>query len=94
MAEDPYLTVMLVTPGGVVTRPFADGHLTMRTCVGHIHDREDGLIAELEAGREPVPWESVEVRDDAIFAVETRLDVDDPLRERLLEHVRATPYYE
>jgi len=41
-----------------------------------------------------VSWQSAQVRDDATFSVEARLDLDDETRGRLLEWIAGTPYFE
>tara|TARA_R110002074_G_scaffold49179_4_gene125539 strand:+ start:693 stop:968 length:276 start_codon:yes stop_codon:yes gene_type:complete len=86
--------ITLVRPGGVATKTFADGAETMRICLGYLHDPDDGILAEMKAEHDPVPWQSAEVRDEAILAVEARGDLDDETRARLLEWIAATPYFE
>lgn len=92
------ITVTYVSPGGVACRPFAEGYLTMRVCLGHIHHPDDGLEAEMEYGREPVPWISAATRNDAIAELRRRAKKAEGDNRskliRLLEHVRQTPYYE
>lgn len=83
-----------VRPGGVATKTFADGAETMRICLGYLHDPDDGILAEMKAEHDPVPWQSAKVRDEAILAVEARGDLDDETRARLLEWIAATPYFE
>ena len=41
-----------------------------------------------------VPWQSAKVRDEAIWAVERRQDLDEKTRARLLDWIAATPYFE
>ena len=91
---DGAVHVTIVRAGGVATVKFADGYETMRVALGYLHDPGDGLVVEMDEGREPVPWQSARVRDEAAFSVETRLDLDDETRERLLEWIAATPYFE
>lgn len=86
--------ITFVRPGGVATKVFADGAETMRVCLGYLHDPDDGVLAEMKAGHDPVPWQSAKVRDAAIMAVEARADLDDETRARLLEWIAATPYFE
>jgi len=86
--------ITFVRPGGVATKVFADGAVTMRVCLGYLHDPDDGVLAEMNARHEPVPWQSAGVRDEAIGAVERRIDLDDETRFRLLEWITATPYFE
>lgn len=86
--------ITFVRPGGVATRAFADGAETMRICLGYLHDPDDGLLAEMNAKHDPVPWQSAKVRDEAIWAVERRQDLDEKTRARLLDWIAATPYFE
>ncbi|MBI1495195.1 hypothetical protein [Halocynthiibacter styelae] len=86
--------ITFVRPGGVATQAFADGAATMRICLGYLHDPDDGVLAEMKAKHDPVPWQSAQVRDDAIMAVETRADLNHDTRARLLEWIAATPYFE
>ena len=92
------ITVTYVSPGGVACRPFADGYLTMRVCLGHIQHGEDGLQTEVARRRDPVPWASKKVRKEAIAELGRRVEgaegVDQAGLVRLLEHVRRTPYYD
>ncbi len=91
---DPYPHVTLVSPGGVLTRAFADGtHLTMRVTLGYLFG-DEGVLTEMRERREPVPWENERVREEALEAIRTRLDVEDEVRADLLEWVGASPYYE
>lgn len=86
--------ITFVRPGGVATQTFADGAETMRICLGYLHDPDDGVLAEMKAEHDPVPWQSAQVRDDAIIAIETRGDLDDETRARLLKWIAETPYFE
>lgn len=92
------VTVTFVSPGGVACRPFAGAYLTMRVCLGHVHDPDDGLGAETALGRDPVPWASKAVREGAIADLRRRARAvegeDRAALVRMLEHVRRTPYYE
>ncbi|MEL6467758.1 MAG: hypothetical protein AAFQ58_22555 [Pseudomonadota bacterium] len=91
---DPYPHVTLVSPGGVLTKPFADGsHLTMRVTLGYLFG-EEGVLTEMQEWREPVPWENERVREEALEAIRTRMDVEEDVRADLLEWVVASPYYE
>ena len=91
-------TVVFVSPGGVACKPFAEGYLTMRVCLGNPHDVEDGLEVQLDRGWEPIPWETRAVRDDALAELRRRASgAEGDARSRLvrlIEHVRRTPYYE
>lgn len=90
----PYPHVTLVSPGGVLTKPFADGtHLTMRVTLGYLFG-EEGVLTEMRERREPVPWENQRVRDEALEAIRTRIDVEDDVRADLLSWVEGTPFYE
>ena len=82
-----------VRPGGVATKTFADGAETMRICLGYLHDPDDGVLAEMKAKHDPVPWQSAKVRDEAILMVETRGDLNEEKRAELLEWIAATPYF-
>jgi hypothetical protein len=83
-----------VSPGGVLTKPFADGsHLTMRVTLGYLFG-EEGILTEMRERREPVPLENERVRDEALESIRTRMDVEDDVRADLLEWVGASPYYE
>ena len=93
MTEGPFTTVMFISPGGVVTRPFADGHATMRSCLGHL-EADDGVLKEMTARSEPIPWESEKIRDNAVRSIERRGDLAEDVRAELLEWVSASPYYE
>jgi len=92
------ITIAYTSPGGIAVKPFADGYLAMRVCLGHIHHLEDGLLAELRGSREPVPWQNATVREEAIETLRRRARrADDGERSalaRLIEHVQRTPYYE
>ena len=91
---DPYPHVTLVSPGGVLTRPFADGsHLTMCVTLGYLFG-EEGVLTEMLERREPVPWENERVRDEALESIQSRIDIEDDVRADLLEWVGASPYYE
>ena len=86
--------ITFVRPGGVATQSFADGAETMRICLGYLHDPDDGVLAEMKAEHDPVPWQSAQVRDGAIMTVQTRADLDDETRAQLLDWIKATPYFE
>ncbi|MFZ5962008.1 hypothetical protein ACOXXX_03575 [Thalassococcus sp. BH17M4-6] len=91
----PYTYVTLISPGGVLTRAFADGtHALMRTCAGYLHSQDDGLLVEMAERREPVPWESAAVRDEAIRSIRARMDLEDGERADLIAWIEGTPYYE
>lgn len=81
------------TPGGLATRTFSDGAATMRVCLGHIDNADDGLIAEMDSGREAMPWANLETKLAAIATIMRRTDLADDLRERLIQHIRRTPYF-
>jgi len=86
--------ITFVRPGGVATRIFADGAETMRICLGYLHDPDDGVLAEMKAKHDPVPWQSAQVRDESMRAVGARADLDDETQAQLLEWIAATPYFE
>ena len=54
---DGSVHVTLVNSGGVATVKFADGYETMRVALGYLESLADGLIAEMDEGREPVSWQ-------------------------------------
>lgn len=98
MTEWPEVQLCVILPCGTVTLPFADGTITCRSAVGHLHTPETGLLAEMRRAKhgpcEPVPWRSAAVRDAAMAEVERHGDLDDATRAALLEWIAATPYYE
>jgi hypothetical protein len=94
MIDASDVRVTLVRPGGVATKTFADGAAAMRVCLGYIHDPDDGILAEMKAKHEPVPWASAAVREEASQAVSVRTDLKDDLRGQLLAWIAATPYFE
>lgn len=85
--------VSLTSPGGLAVLVFDDGGALARVCLGHV-DAEDGLIAEFRSGAEPAPWSSKAVRDEALASIADRKNLPDDLRNELLRHVRATPWFE
>jgi prepilin-type processing-associated H-X9-DG protein len=93
MVDAPEVRVTIVRPGGTATVGYADGHETMRVATGYLHDPHDGLIAEMQAGREPVPWKSEAIRDEALWTVEIRLGLDDETRRGLLDWIAGTAYF-
>ena len=94
MTDWPDVQVCVVLPSGVATLPFDGGAITGRVTVGHLDAPCTGLIAELDAGCDPVPWRSAGVRDEALWSIETRIGLDDDVRQRLLDHVRGTPWFD
>lgn len=94
MTEWPDVQVSIVLPSGVATLPVEGGAITCRVTVGHLDAPSTGLIDEMTSGAEPVPWRSSRVRDEALWSIETRLGVDEGVRQRLLDHVRGTPWFE
>ena len=92
--SDNVVQVTVVRPGGTATVKFAEGYETMRVAVGYLHDPNDGLIAEMQAGRDATPWASRAVRDDAAWSIELRGDLDDATRGHLLDWIASTAYFE
>lgn len=91
------ILVSFVGPGGLMVKPFAEGALLVRIFHpgGVLHlDAEDGLLAEMASGHDPVPWETREARDGALGWIRECGGLEDEQRARLLRHVRATPWYE
>lgn len=66
----------------------------MRICLGYLHDPDDGVLAEMKAKHDPVPWQSSKVREEATWSVETWGDLDEETRAKLLVWIAATPYFE
>jgi hypothetical protein len=92
-------SITFVSPSGVMALPTAEGAYTVRTfiegCVLHVDAPDDGLIAEMASGREPIPWENAEQRDAAVRQIrDERHDQSDELRERLVGWIEATGWYE
>ena len=93
------ILIAFVSPSGAMAVPVHDGAVACRTfkagCVLHVDAPGDGLIAEMEAGRQPLPWYNAEQRHDALLQIrDHRPDLDDDLRERLAAWIEATPWYE
>jgi hypothetical protein len=88
-----------VTPGGCAVERFSDGTAdgatwdAARVCLGHVDDPHDGLLAEIEGNRDPVPWVSARVKADALAQVGAMIRIADADRARLLAHIRATPHF-
>lgn len=93
-SEWPEVQVAVLLPSGVATIPFDGGAVTCRVTLGHPDAPDTGIIEEMRSGAEPVPWRSAAVRDEALWTIETREEMDDDLRRELLDHVRRTPWYE
>jgi hypothetical protein len=94
MTDWPDVQVCVVLPSGVATLPFEGGAITCRVTVGHLDAPATGLIAEMDAGGDPVPWRSALVRDEALWSIETRIGLDEDVRRRLMAHVRRTPWFD
>lgn len=94
MSEWPEVQVCYVLPSGVATLPFEGGAITCRVTIGHIKAPDTGLLEEMETKVEPVPWRNAETRDEAIATIETRNDLGEEMRAKLLAHVRQTAWYE
>ena len=94
MSEYSVIHVEYVTPGGVLTRKFADGAATMRICLGHIYHPDDGLLIEMDDFYEPVPWENLEAKEDAIQSALSRMDIMAEQKADLVKHIKSTPHYE
>lgn len=94
MSDWPEVQFCYVLPSGVATLPFDGGAITCRVTLGHINAPDTGLLEEIRAKAEPVPWRNTDTRDEAISAIETRGDLDETMREKLLTHIRQTAWYE
>jgi hypothetical protein len=87
-------TVHYVTPGGVSCRlVVGGGTVAMRHHNVHLH-QPWGLLDELERGGSPVPWASAEEREAAVSWLASAPAIEEPIRARLLAHVRSTPVYD
>ena len=53
----------------------------------------DGLLAEIDGGRDPVPWVSARVKADAVAHVRAMARMPADQRARLLAHIEATPNF-
>lgn len=94
MSDWPEVQTCYVLPSGVATLPFEGGAITCRVTLGHINTPDTGLLEEMQSKAEPVPWRNAEIRDEAIAAIETRNDLGEEMRAKLLTHIRQTPWYE
>lgn len=94
MLDEPDVRVTLVRPGGVSVQTFADGAVCMQICLGYLHDPDDGLLAEMMAKHEPVPWASIAVRNEVVWSIKSRKDLKDDTRSDLLDWIAGTPYFE
>lgn len=94
MSDWPEVQTCYVLPGGVATLPFEGGAITCRVTLGHINAPDTGLLEEMQSKADPVPWRNAEIRDEAIAAIETRNDLGEEMRAKLLTHIRQTPWYE
>jgi hypothetical protein len=89
----------LVTPGGCALERFSDGTAdgatwdAARVCLGHVDDPHDGLLAEMDGGRERVPWVSASVKAEAIERVRTSAWMPAEQRSAVLAYIRATPHF-
>ena len=86
--------ICYTSPGGITLRPFADGYLLMRVTLGHIDHAEDGLLAEMKEDREPIPWASQSVREEALGNIKASNRLDAEIRDRLVSHILSTPHYD
>lgn len=92
-------SISFVNPSGVLALPTAEGAYTVRTyiegCVLHVDAPDDGLIAEMQSGREPIPWKNAEQREAALRQIrDDRPDLSDEVRDRLREWVGRSPWYD
>ncbi|MXQ07889.1 hypothetical protein GQ651_08525 [Alphaproteobacteria bacterium GH1-50] len=92
-------SISFVNPSGVLALPTAEGAYTVRTfiegCVLHVDAPDDGLIAEMQSGREPIPWKNAEQREAALRQIrEERPDLPDDIRSRLADWIKTSGWYE
>jgi hypothetical protein len=91
----PEVRVVHVMPCGTASLPLPDGSsVNCRVCVGHLDCPDTGLLDEMARGREPTPWRSEAIRDEALAVIDGRSDLDGATQARLLRHVRNSPYFE
>jgi hypothetical protein len=88
------IQITYVSPGGLALKLFDEGYVLMRVVLGHLENSEDGLLAEYAEDREPVPWASKAVRDEALASVRGHSALDEDTRRNLVRYVLQTPYYE
>lgn len=92
MADDT-IHINFINPCGVGTIAFADGAITCRVATGYIEDPKCGLLAEMKAGGERVPWRSEAVRDEAIASIQGRSFMGEAVRQALVSWIEGTPFY-
>ncbi|MBY6153391.1 hypothetical protein KUV47_09230 [Vannielia litorea] len=100
-AVSPTATITFVTESAVVALPMGAGAAPV-VCRRHFEgahlnfDAADGIRAEVVGERDPVPWYSREERDAALATLETYRDLpwEPEDLDRLVAHVRSTPFYE
>jgi len=94
MSDWPEVQICFVLPSGVATLPFEGGTITCRVTLGHINAPDTGLLEEMRTKAEPVPWRNAETRHEAIGIIETRGDLGEQIRAKLLAHIHQTAWYE
>jgi hypothetical protein len=99
--HQPRVHITFITLGGLTCLPFddpdsADGRsgTPARISFGWVHDEADGLVAEMESRRSPVPWVSAETRGLQLTCLKEATWIQKDLKARLIEHIRRTPAYE
>ena len=94
MNDDPNkFELVYVMPSGVCVSPLKKGYKTVRVCKGILENAETGLIAEMDKGKDPVPWESMAVRDEALRELKALKSIKIDLKQRLIRHILATHYF-
>lgn len=103
MPDHLHITTQYVMPSGISQKQVADGFITARVTLGHIHS-PGGVLAEMQGemqgsdhfggSSEPIPWVSKQVRDQAADEAARMPGVKPELREQLAAHIRKSAYYE
>ena len=82
-----------VMPGGVAEKDLMGQRRFVRVCLGLVDNPDYGLIAEMDGQISPIPWESREIRDEAIERVRTSSLFDDGTRAKLIGHMARSKFY-
>lgn len=104
----PAVMSVLLSAGGVCVcspnsraRELGEQGLVARVSIGfQDHDNsshvgmEHDLVSEYLSGKTPVPWRSADHRDSALRILPSACWIDRELRQKLISHIRRTPWYE